>query len=198
MARSFKENRQAGNPREEGKEKQKGSPRDLLRLLAYTKPYRARLAIALVSLLIASALGLAFPQVVRMLIDAAFVERNAGELNRLAIVLVGLFATQAAFSFLRSYLLSYTGERIVADVRTQLYTHLTSLPVSFFASRRVGELTSRLASDVSVIQTVTTGTFTELLRSSLVLIGGVAIIAVTNLRLTLLMLAIVPVVILSA
>jgi ATP-binding cassette, subfamily B, bacterial MsbA len=198
MARGFKENRHAANPREEGKEKQKGSPRDLLRLLAYTKPYRARLAIALVSLLIASALGLAFPQVVRMLIDAAFVERDAGELNRLAIVLVGLFATQAAFSFLRSYLLSYTGERIVADVRTQLYTHLTSLPVSFFASRRVGELTSRLASDVSVIQTVTTGTFTELLRSSLVLIGGVAIIAVTNLHLTLLMLAIVPVVILSA
>jgi subfamily B ATP-binding cassette protein MsbA len=197
MTKSIKEDIHPAKLKEAG-EKQKGSPRDLLRLLAYTKPYKARLAIALISLIIASALGLAFPQVVRLLIDAAFVDRDSQALNRLALVLVGLFATQALFSFLRSYLLSYTGERIVADVRTELYTHLTSLPVAFFASRRVGELTSRLASDVSVIQTVTTGSFTELLRSGLILTGGVTIIAVTNLSLTLLMLAIIPVVVLSA
>ncbi|MEN3334698.1 MAG: ATP-binding cassette, subfamily bacterial MsbA [Blastocatellia bacterium] len=176
----------------------RGSPRDLLRLLAYARPYRARLAVALVSLFIASGLGLAFPKVVHWLIDAAFTEHDSARLNSLALMLVGLFVAQAAFSFLRSYLLAYTGERIVADVRTQLYTHMTSLPVAFFASRRVGELTSRMASDVSVIQTVTTGSFTELLRSSLVLVGGITIIAITNLRLTLLMLAIVPLVIISA
>jgi subfamily B ATP-binding cassette protein MsbA len=174
------------------------SPRDLLRLLTYAKPYRARLGVALVSLFIASGLGLLFPLVVRLLIDAAFVERDAARLNRLALVLIGLFITQAAFSFLRSYLLTYTGERVVADVRIQLYNHLTDLPVAFFASRRVGELTSRMASDIGVLQTVTTGSITELLRSGLLLIGGVTIIAVTNLRLTLLMLAIVPVVIITA
>ncbi|HKP12691.1 MAG TPA: ABC transporter transmembrane domain-containing protein, partial [Blastocatellia bacterium] len=176
----------------------RGSPRDLLRLLAYTKPYRARLAVALVSLFIASGLGLAFPQVVRWLIDAAFIGHDSARLNRLALLLVGLFVAQAAFSFLRSYLLTYTGERVVADVRVQLYDHLTSLPVAFFASRRVGELTSRMASDISVLQTVTTGSLTELLRSSLVLVGGVTIISITNLRLTLLMLAIVPLVIIAA
>ncbi|HXG95046.1 MAG TPA: ABC transporter transmembrane domain-containing protein [Blastocatellia bacterium] len=183
---------------EHEKEKQRGSPRDLLRLLAYARPYRTRLALALVSLIIASALGLAFPQIVRLLIDASFVERDASKLNRYAAFLIGLFACQAAFSFLRSYLLSYTGERIVADVRTELYSHLVNLPIGFYASRRVGELTSRLASDVSVIQTVTTGSITELLRLTLILTGGIAIIAVTNPRLTLLMLAVVPVVILSA
>src|SRR5262249_19007304 len=130
--------------------------------------------------------------------DAAFVQRDSDRLNRLAWLLVGVFAVQAAFSFLRSYLLSYTGERIVADVRTQLYKHLTDLPASFFASRKVGELVSRLASDVSVIQVVTTGSLTELLRLTVVLVGGIAIIAYTNPRLTLLMLAIVPLVILSA
>ncbi|HKQ09364.1 MAG TPA: ABC transporter transmembrane domain-containing protein [Blastocatellia bacterium] len=176
----------------------RGSPRDLLRLLAYTRPYRLRLAIALLSLFIASGLGLAFPQVVRHLIDAAFVEHDSARLNALALTLVGLFTAQAAFSFLRSYLLAYTGERIVADVRIQLYNHLTGLPVAFYASRRVGELTSRIASDTSVIQTVTTGSITELLRSAVVLVGGVTIIAITNLRLTLLMLAIVPVVIITA
>src|SRR5262249_35638527 len=147
---------------------------------------------------IASALGLTFPQLVRVLIDAAFVQHDAARLNRVAVALVGVFAAQAGFSFLRSYLLSSTGERVVADVRTQLYAHLISLPAAFFASRRVGELTSRMASDVSVIQSVTTGAITELLRTSLVLIGGVSIIAITNLRLTLLMLSIVPVVIVSA
>ncbi|HTG16395.1 MAG TPA: ABC transporter transmembrane domain-containing protein [Blastocatellia bacterium] len=180
------------------KEKPRVSPRDLLRLLAYTRPYRVRLAIALLSLLIAGALGLAFPQVVRMLIDAAFVDRDSHKLNRLALLLVAVFASQAAFSFLRTYLLSYTGERIVADVRTQVYNHLTGLPVAFFANRRVGELTSRLASDVSVVQTATTGSVTELLRLSLMLVGGVTIIFITNTRLTLLMLAIVPVVIVAA
>jgi ATP-binding cassette, subfamily B, bacterial MsbA len=179
-------------------EKPPFSPRDLLRLLSYAKPYRVRLAIALLSLLIAGALGLAFPQIVRLLIDAAFIERDEHKLNRLAVLLVGVFASQAGFSFLRTYLLSYCGERIVADVRTQLYNHLTGLPVSFFANRRVGELTSRLASDVSVVQTVTTGSITELLRLSLMLLGGVTIIFITNTRLSLLMLAIVPAVVVSA
>lgn len=179
-------------------EKKEGSPRDLLRLIAYTRPYRARLAIAFTSLLIASSIGLAFPLMVQKLMDAAFVEHNSQRLNNLAVLTVSLFAIQAAFSFLRSYLLSYTGERIVADVRTQLYTHLTSLPVSFFASRRVGELTSRMASDVSVIQAVTTSSITELLRICLVLTGSIAVIAYTNLRLTLMMLAVVPIVIISA
>jgi len=169
-----------------------------MRLLSYAKPYRVRLAIALLSLLVAGVLGLAFPQVVRMLIDAAFVERDSSKLNRLALLLVGVFAAQAGFSFLRTYLLSYAGERIVADVRTQVYNHLTRLPVAFFADRRVGELTSRLASDVSVVQTVTTGSITELLRLSILLIGGVTIIFITNTRLSLLMLAIVPVVIVGA
>ena len=185
-------------PKDESKEKPRVSKRDLMRLLSYAKPYRVRLAIALLALLIAGVLGLAFPQVVRMLIDAAFVERDSAKLNRLALLLVGVFAAQAGFSFLRTYLLSYAGERIVADVRTQVYNHLTRLPVAFFANRRVGELTSRLASDVSVVQTVTTGSITELLRLSILLIGGVTIIFVTNTRLSLLMLAIVPVVIVGA
>jgi subfamily B ATP-binding cassette protein MsbA len=167
-------------------------------LLSYAKPYRLRLAVALLSLIVAGVLALAVPQVVGMLIDAAFVTRDSHTLNRFALLLVLVFGAQAGFSFLRTYLLSYTGERIVADVRTQLYNHLTNLPVSFFANRRVGELTSRLASDVSVVQTVTTGSITELLRSGLLLVGGVTIIFVTNVRLSLLMLAIVPVVIVSA
>lgn len=195
---AFRRERSVERRKAEPKEKTKVSLRDLLRLLSYAKPYRVRLGIALLSLIIAVGLGLASPRVVGMLIDAAFVRHDSNRLNILALLLVGLFAVQAGFSFLRTYLLSYTGERIVADVRTELYNHLTSLTVSFFANRRVGELTSRLTSDVTVVQTVTTGSITELLRSSLLLVGGVTIILITNTRLSLLMLAIVPVVIVAA
>ena len=187
-----------GKRKGEGSDEKRGSPRDLLRLLSYAKPYRARLAVALASLLIAGLLGLSFPKVVQLIVDAAFTLKDSARLNKYALVLIGVFACQAAFSFLRSYLLSYTGERIVADVRTQVYAHLIDLPVSFFAKRRVGELTSRLASDVSVIQTVTTGSLTELLRLAIVMVGGIIMITITNPRLTLVMIAVVPVVILSA
>ncbi|HYP27985.1 MAG TPA: ABC transporter transmembrane domain-containing protein [Blastocatellia bacterium] len=194
----MREQRHISKPPDDPDENTKGSPRDLLRLLAYTKPYRGRLSLALVSLLLAGGLGLAYPQIVRLIIDAAFVERSSEKLNRATLLLVAVFAFQASFSFLRTYLLASTGERVVADMRTQVYSHLTGLPVSFFASRRVGELTSRLSSDVSIVQTVTTGSLSEILRQSLILIGGVTIIAVTNLRLTLVMLAIVPPIIFSA
>lgn len=181
-----------------GDENHKRSPKGLLRLLSYARPYAGRLGVALFSLLAASILGLAFPQIVRRIVNAAFVERDIAKLNTLAVTLIVLFVFQAVFSFLRAYLLSYSGERIVADVRNQVYAHLVSLPFSFFASRRVGELSSRLASDVGVIQNVATGAIMEVLRSSLVLVGGITIIAVTNARLTLIMLAIIPVVTISA
>jgi subfamily B ATP-binding cassette protein MsbA len=157
------ENPSTSKPRSEADDEKRGSPRDLLRLLAYAKPYRARLTVALVSLLIAGLFGLSFPRIVQLIVDAAFTLKDSARLNRYAVLLIAVFAFQAAFSFLRSYLLSYTGERIVADVRTQVYAHLIELPASFFAKRRSRELTSRLASDVSVIQTVTTGSLTELL-----------------------------------
>lgn len=171
---------------------------DLLRLLSHARPYRRDLAIAFLSLIAAGALGLTFPQLVRLIIDAAFAEHNLSKLNGAALLLIGIFACQALFSFLRSYLISYTGERIVADMRAELYAHLMRMSLSFFDGRRVGELTSRLASDVSIIQAVTAGSLAELLRLALMLVGGIAIIAVTNPGLTLLMLSVVPVVVISA
>lgn len=79
-----------GHKDKEDTEKQKGSPRDLLRLLSYVKPYWLRLAIAFSSLLVATGLALAFPQLVRLLIDVAFSERDAGKLNTIAVWLIGL------------------------------------------------------------------------------------------------------------
>ena len=194
--------RRVANPlndrRTEPKE-QRGSPRDLLRLLAYAKPYRGRLAFALVSLFIAGAMNLMFPQLMRLIVDAAFTDKkDTGELNRFTLFLVGVFAVQAIFAFLRFYLIASTGQRVLADVRQQVYTHLLRLPLSFFAERRVGELTSRLSSDVTTIQGITTAGITTLLRLSVQTVGALAIVVVTNPKLTALMLLIVPAVVFSA
>src|SRR5258705_8672982 len=93
-----------GKRKGEEEDEKRGSPRDLLRLLSYAKPYRARLTVALACLLIASLFGLSFPKIVQLIVDAAFTLRDSARLNRYALVLVGVFACHAAFSFLRSYL----------------------------------------------------------------------------------------------
>lgn len=180
----------------EEKKKERGSPRDLLRLLVYAKPYGVRLSIGLLSLLVGNLIGLAFPKLVQYLIDAAFVDRDYAKLNKIALIIFASFAVQALFGFARSYLFAFVSERILADIRTQIYTHLIRLPLTFFDNRRTGELVSRVTSDVTVIQTATTTSLTELLRQSMILIGGITIIAITNPKLTAVMLAIVPVVVL--
>jgi ATP-binding cassette, subfamily B, bacterial MsbA len=180
----------------EEKKKERGSPRDLLRLLVYAKPYGFRLSIALLSLLIGNLIGLAFPKLVQYLIDAAFVDRDYAKLNQIAMVIFASFAVQALFGFVRFYLFAFVSERILADIRTQIYTHLIGLPLTFFDNRRTGELVSRVTSDVTVIQTATTSSLTEILRQSMILVGGVTIIAITNPKLTAVVLAIVPLVVL--
>ena len=169
----------------------------LSRLAECARPYRVRLSIALAGMSCATAMGLAMPQAMRVLIDAAFVLKDSHRLNQAMLMLLGVFTGQAIFSFLRSYLLAYVGESVVADLRTRLYDHITGLSLSFFADRQVGALMSRLTSDVTVVQSLITSTLSELLRQGLTLIGTIAIVTVTNPRLTLAMLAVVPVMMVS-
>ncbi len=162
------------------------------RLLAFVRPYRTRLAGAAVILLINTLLGLALPWVVRHIVDVAFVERDLHLLSRVVGLLMLLFLAQALLGFGESYLISWVGERVVANLRQQLYAHLHTMPLRFFATTRVGELLSRLGSDVTTIQEAVTSTLLSLLSQSVMFIGGVVIIFVMAWRLTLLMLAVVP------
>jgi subfamily B ATP-binding cassette protein MsbA len=165
---------------------------EIRRLLTYATPYPGRLALGLVSLLAASALSLIGPQLIRRMLDAAFIGFDQEKVNYYLKFLFGIYLLQAAFSFVRTYLFSYVGERIVADLRRQLHRHLLRLPMSFFSENRVGELTSRHSSDVTLIQTAASASVIELIRNSLIFIGCTLIIAVTNLRMTVFMLSVVP------
>jgi subfamily B ATP-binding cassette protein MsbA len=137
--------------------------------------------------------GLAFPLVVRTLLDAAFLEGNSTLLNQVALGLLALFAFQAVINFAQSYLTSSVSEHVVADLRKALFGSLVLQSAGFFASRRVGELSSRLASDVVLIQNVLRFGVPELVRQGLFLIGALVLVTATNPRLTMVTLTAIPV-----
>ena len=182
-------------PAPEGRARGVPSPQALRPLVARMRPYRASIAVAGVALIVSAAITLAFPLVVRFLLDAAFVQANAPTLNRIALILVGLFAVQALLNFGQVWLLTATAERIVAKLRDDLFAHLVRLSPGFFAERRSGELTSRLATDVTLLQSVMTYQATELSRQVLFLVGGVVMLTLTHPQLTVTTLAVVPVII---
>src|SRR6476661_4896655 len=168
------------------------------RLFGYLQPYRWRMALAILALLFSSGLGLAFPLVIVRLLESVTQAKSYGSLNSLALLLVGLFLVQAAFAFVQSYLLTYIGERIVYDLRTSLYTHLQQLSLDFYAVRRVGEIVSRLSSDVTQMRTMLTTNITSLLTQIVTLIGSIVIVLTLNANLTLFILGLVPVLLLVA
>jgi len=165
------------------------------RLFDYLKPYKGRMGLAILALLLSSGFGLAFPLVIVRLLDSVTKAKSFAPLNHLALLLVGIFLLQAAFTSIQSYLLSYTGEHIVYDLRTSLYTQLQKLSLSFYSSRRVGDIVSRLSSDVTQMRTMLTNNLTGFLSQVITLIGAIIIVLTMNTRLTLFILALVPVLI---
>ena len=162
------------------------------RLLRFVRPYWKQLAAAGVILTINSLAGLALPLVVRTIVDSALVAQNLYLLNRVTLLLLALFVLQAFLGFGQTYLIGWTGERVVANLRRSLYEHLQSMPLRFFANTRIGELLSRLGNDVTTIQNAVTDTLLSLLSNTIMLVGGIVIIFVMAWRLTLVMLAVVP------
>jgi subfamily B ATP-binding cassette protein MsbA len=168
------------------------------RLLRFTRPYRGRLIAALVLMAGTSLVGLAVPLGLRELLDAVFEDGNPTMLNRLTIALVGLFLLQALVSFGGNYLLQWTGERVVADLRQRVYRHLHRLSLRFFADHRTGDLTSRLTNDVGSVRSAVTQALADLLTQSLSLVGSVVLMMVLNWRLSLLIFLVVPAVTVAA
>jgi subfamily B ATP-binding cassette protein MsbA len=143
-------------------------------------------------------LGLAGPYSLQYLIDAVFSQADTALLNRITVVLIVIFASQSVFYFIRSFSLSYIGERVMADLRIQLFEHLQKLSLGFYNERRTGELVSRLTNDVSTVRSVVTSDLSTALSQVLTFIGALILIIITDWRLTLFMFALVPLVMLFA
>jgi subfamily B ATP-binding cassette protein MsbA len=170
-------------------------PGRLVRLWPRVRPYRSMLAAATVALVLSGLASLAFPMVVRYLLDAAFVNRNRELLDRIALGLVALFCVQAVLNYLQAYLLSAAGEQAVAGLRRELFAKLLEMPPGFFADRRTGELTSRLTADVGLLQGVMSHQVSEFSRQIISLVGGVVLLTWLQPRLTLTALLVAPVVV---
>ncbi len=176
----------------------KASFREMMRLVSYGRPYWIQLFTGFLSLLLASAVSLSSPQYIRMMLDAAFESRDPAKLNYYVFILFLLYTFHALASFGRSYLFVKVGEKIVSDIRLQLYAHIIRFPVQFFADRKVGELASRLSNDTLIIQTAASSSVIELIRQLTGFLGGIVMIAIMNLKLTILMLSVLPALIVFA
>ena len=148
-------------------------------------------------MIISSLLRLVLPLVVRNLVDFVIVNKDFTNLNRVTIGLLVVFLLQSGFSFVQQLTLAYAGEHAVADIRIHVFTHLQSLPLSFYADRRTGELVSRITNDVSLLQQAITANLVMLLRQIITIVGAAALLFWLDWRLTLIILLVVPVITLT-
>jgi ABC transporter fused permease/ATP-binding protein len=170
----------------------------LRRLLALSRPEWGRLAIGTVALFFTSGLALAYPLFVRDIVDGVLEGGGRESIDRLALTLLGLFALAGIFTAVRAYLFTVAGEHVVAQLRQRLYSVLVRQEVAFFDEHRTGELTNRLVADTAALQKAVTVNLSMLLRYGLMGFGALVILLFTSLKLTGVMLAVVPVVVLAA
>ncbi|NEX17889.1 MAG: ABC transporter [Halochromatium sp.] len=172
--------------------------RPLLRLLGFGRPYLGRLLLAVAALLFAAGALLAFGQVIRHVVDTGLANGSPTSLNQALLLFLLVVLLLSAAVGLRSWLLNWLGERIVADVRQAVFDRALTLNVGFFETTRTGEVISRLTSDTALLQTVVGSTFAMGLRSALLTLGSLVMLAITSPQLTQLVLLGVPLVLVPA
>jgi len=185
---------QSSNERETPKKKitREGFKR-LLRLFSFVRPQRNVFILGLFFLLLSSLTTLIFPMLIGDLLDSA-TKGTMESINRIGIILLAVFAATAVFSYFRIYLFAIVTQKTLALLRQTTYNHLIKLPMVFFSSRRVGELNSRISADIALLQETFTTTLAQFIRQIVIIIGGITLLTIISPRLTLFMLAFVPVV----
>jgi ABC-type multidrug transport system fused ATPase/permease subunit len=174
---------------------------EAFRLFAYVKPYKVKFILGLVVIGFSSLTTLSFPYFLKRLIDSSQLPNSASSWDtpsNIAIIMVLVLLLQMVFSFSRVYLFTYVGEHALADLRLDVYQRLIRFPMQFFSERRVGELSSRISSDLSQIQDAVTSMLAEIIRGVLTLVIGIGLILFLSVKLTLIMLSVVPLVVLLA
>jgi len=174
--------------------------RKLFGIFKFIKPYKGYFIAGLFFLLISSTTLLGFPYVTGKLVDVAQGDANGifTNINRVAILLIVILAIQSIFSFFRVYLFAQVSERSMADMRVSLYKKLMELPMTFYDSKRIGELTSRITTDIALLQDTFSVTLAELIRQVSTLIIGTAIIFYATPKLSVFMIATFPVLVIAA
>ena len=183
-----------GAPRPEERRKLKLRP--LTRLAPYMVRYRGRALAALIALVVAALTTLIVPVAVRRMIDFGFSDRALQLIDSYFAVMIAVVAVLAISSAMRYYLVTTLGERVVADLRSDVFAHLTRLSSSFFDTARTGEIVSRLTADTTQIKSAVGASVSIALRNLLLFLGGAAMMVVTSPRLSLFVLGAIPIIVL--
>ncbi len=174
----------------------RGSLRPLRDLIPFVRPYWRILAAALATLTIAAVVTLILPLAVRSMIDLGFARENAAHINQYFLKLFAVACLLALATAARYYFVTRLGERVVADIRAQVYRHVIGMSPSFFETTRTGEVLSRLTTDTTLIQTMIGTSASLALRNLFLLVGGFTMLTVTSPRLTGFIMIGVPIVVL--
>jgi ABC-type multidrug transport system fused ATPase/permease subunit len=161
------------------------------KLYRYIKPFQKEYALGMFFLLCTSLASLALPKLLGELVNSG--SGIGGRINRIGLLLGLLLVFQSVFSYFRVVLFVNVTEKSLAYLRQETYNHLIKLPLKFFEKRRVGELNSRISADVALLQETLTETLAEFIRQIIIITGGVILLAIISLKLTLFMMAILPV-----
>ena len=164
-------------------------------LVPFIRPYRGMMLAALGALLMATVAMLALPVALRQLIDHVVAAKDASTLDRYLIGFLAASLMLGVFGALRFYLVTWLGERVVADLRSAVYRRVVRMDPLFFETTRVGEVLSRLTTDTTLVQAISGVNLSIILRSSLSLIGGLVMLGLTNAKLMAIMLVLIPVVV---
>ena len=160
------------------------SPKSLTGLLPFLRPYRARIGLALVFLVMAATATLAFPVALRMLIDGGLVQGDKGNqvmaMREHFVALFGVATALGVFSALRFYMVSWLGERVTADIRNAVYHHVLHQSPEFFETTQTGEVLSRLSADTTLVQTVVGSSLSMGLRNLVLGAGALSVLVWTN------------------
>lgn len=150
----------------------------------FVRPYRRQAMLALLALIVTAAITLSMGQGIRLLVDQGFMTGSAHQLNQTIALFMVLVLALAVGTFSRFYLVSWIGERCVADIRRAVFDHLIGLHPGFFEDNRSSEIQSRLTADTTLLQSVIGSSLSMFLRNALMVLGGVVLLFVTNPKLT--------------
>jgi ABC-type multidrug transport system fused ATPase/permease subunit len=172
--------------------------RELLKLYRFLRPYRWLFTLGMLFLFVSSGASLMFPKYLGVMVDLGNKHSLPSEIGRTAVILLAILVIQAVFSYFRTRIFVQVTEKTLASIRQHVYNHLIRLPMRFFSGHRVGELNSRISSDISLLQGSLTNTLAGFLSQLIIIIGGIALMMISSLKLTLFMLSILPAIALFA
>lgn len=167
---------------------------DYARLLHYVVPYWRRGVAAIIAMILGALTTLAVPWIIRNIIDDVLAAKNLVALNWIALGILALFFLRGVFSYLQGYLMSYIANRVIIDIRNEVYARVQRLSLRFFDTRKTGSLMSRLTNDIGALQIAIVDNFVNIVKESVILIGSLVGMVILHWRLTLLCIIIVPLV----